>query len=105
MSLLLRISFAIVVLLSSCNKDKAKPGESVDDVISQAQLVNVSSATKMILIGGGKYKPFFGDDTAINYVMPFMLDETPVTNEQYLQFVTAGLRAIRANNYCLQTNF
>ncbi len=90
MNIFFKISVVATVLLTACNKGKETTKAPVDNIVSQAPLVSGASHTKMVYIKGGKYKPFFGADTAIAEVLPFMLDETPVTNQQYLQFVTAN---------------
>lgn len=43
--------------------------------------------TKMAYIPGGRYKPFFGSDSALVTVAPFLFDERPVTNKEFLEFV------------------
>lgn len=90
MNVFFKISVAAIVLLTACKKDKETTKAPADNIVSQAPLVTGVSNTKMVYIEGGKYKPFFGSDTAVTDVLPFMLDETSVTNEQYLQFVTAN---------------
>lgn len=51
-------------------------------------LVSATPDIKMVRIPGGDYKPFFGEDTLLVTVAPYLLDEHPVTNSDYLTFVT-----------------
>lgn len=78
-----------VLLLLSCNKesDPIKPPEGG---VSPDTLVPISTAVKMVPISGGSYKPFFGSDTAIVKVAPFLIDARPVTNAEFLRFVKAN---------------
>lgn len=59
--------------------------------ISDAQKKAVISEKKMITIPAGNYKPFFVTKSEKPlYVAAFKLDETAVTNEEYLEFVKAN---------------
>ncbi|MCO6495848.1 MAG: formylglycine-generating enzyme family protein [Bacteroidetes bacterium] len=44
----------------------------------------------MVYIPGGEYLPFYGEDTVLVEVKPFMIDERPVTNKEFLSFVKAN---------------
>ncbi len=44
----------------------------------------------MVYIPGGEYKPFYGSDSVLVQVAPFLLDERAVTNKEYLEFVIAN---------------
>ena len=44
----------------------------------------------MVYIPGGEYKPFYGSNTTLVNVAPFLMDERAVTNEEFLQFVIAN---------------
>ncbi|MBX3238522.1 MAG: formylglycine-generating enzyme family protein [Chitinophagaceae bacterium] len=82
------IVFSVVAWCASCNLQEAVP-----DAESQAlQPKQLSSQAKMVLIPGGAYKPFYGSDTALVKVNPFLIDERPVTNGEFLAFVKAHLQ-------------
>ncbi len=54
-------------------------------------LVSITDNKKMVKISGGSYKPFFGQDSINKVVIPsFYMDETPVTNSDFLKFVEAN---------------
>ncbi len=86
--------FAIIIgtiLLFACNKPTTQQApqsdkENANSNISQSIDIN----TKMVYIPGGEYKPFYGLDTAISRVAPFLIDEHPVTNAEFLAFVKAN---------------
>lgn len=42
----------------------------------------------MVYIPGGEYKPFYGSDSVLVKIDPFLIDERAVTNREFLQFVT-----------------
>nr|WP_297308732.1 formylglycine-generating enzyme family protein [uncultured Flavobacterium sp.] len=52
---------------------------------------NFTTDVKMVEIEGGEYKPFFGQDS-LQYVevKSFLIDETLVTNADYLKFLKAN---------------
>lgn len=51
----------------------------------------------MVYIPGGEYKPFFGSNTTLVKVAPFLMDERAVTNEEFLQFVIANPQWQKSN--------
>ncbi len=53
------------------------------------ELKSVSDPKKMVTIEGGEYKPFIGKDKAVK-VESFLLDETAVSNEDFLKFLKAN---------------
>lgn len=59
--------------------------------VNYAQKKAVSSEKKMVLVKGGLYKPFFitKSDKPMK-VASFMLDETAITNLEFLEFVKAN---------------
>ena len=52
-----------------------------------AKMHSLKSLKKMILIEGGKYQPFYGKGDSLISVKSFWMDESPVTNGEYLEFV------------------
>ncbi|MCW3161617.1 formylglycine-generating enzyme family protein [Chryseobacterium oryctis] len=77
------------ILQSSCSghsdaSSKSKPTAS-------NPLISVPSKKIMAKIEGGTYEAFIGKDSGrVVQVKSFYLDETPVTNAEYLQFVKAN---------------
>lgn len=66
---------------------EVQPGAS--DVIESGrnEVAPMKSAVKMVYIPGGEYKPFYGSNTDLVTVEPFLIDERPVTNQEFLEFV------------------
>ena len=73
-------------LLNSCDKAKILETEntSADKNLKE---VAITPTVKMVLIKGGEYQPFYGEDSALVQVQDFLLDERPVTNREFLDFV------------------
>ena len=83
-------------LLVSCEKantlasTKASP-DHID------QEVAITPDVKMVLIKGGEYQPFYGEDSTLVKVDNFLLDERPVTNAEFLDFVKKNPKWKRSN--------
>lgn len=77
----------LFTVLSSCfkqNKTQAVPQK-------YKPLSAISSFKKMIKIEGGSYKAFIGKDSGrVVKVNTFLMDDSPVTNAEYLQFLKAN---------------
>ncbi len=74
----------------------------------QAQQKTVVSEKKMVTVRGGNYKPFFiSKSSRPVYVTSFRMDETPVTNAEYLIFVKSNPRWRRSkvNRLFADTNY
>lgn len=79
------IIFPVVIWCASCSRE-----EGVPDAAAQGlNAVQLTSRVKMVQIPGGEYQPFYGTDTALVKVGPFLIDERPVTNGEFLEFVKA----------------
>ncbi len=74
--------------LASCSESpKSHPSTSVAD----HQLEFISSAKKMMKIDSGSYRAFIGKDSNnIIKVKSFYIDDSPVTNAEYLTFLKAN---------------
>jgi len=70
----------------SCERQEAAPGAAP----LALHAGEISSKVKMVLIPGGEYQPFYGADTTPVKVKPFLIDERPVTNGEFLEFVKAN---------------
>ena len=79
---------ALFVIITACFRQP----EPQELKVSETPVITaVSSGKKMEKIEGGTYKAFFGKDSARNIkVESFYLDETPVTNSEYLVFLKAN---------------
>ena len=83
-------------LLVSCEKantlasTKASP-DHID------QEVAITPDVEMVLIKGGEYQPFYGEDSTLVKVENFLLDERPVTNAEFLDFVKKNPKWKRSN--------
>ncbi len=88
MTFRLFVFFSLLISLYSCQKEvQEKP---VIMEMKTDTLHTITDDTKMVLITGGSFKPFFGSDTSIVKVETFMMDEHPVTNSEFLTFVKAN---------------
>ncbi|MBS1652722.1 MAG: formylglycine-generating enzyme family protein [Bacteroidetes bacterium] len=79
----------LLFFIESCIKE-----ENTEHKSEKTQFLNVPDSlylikanVKMVYIKGGNYKPFFGSNTATVNVKPFLIDERPVTNKEFLEFV------------------
>ncbi|HMN32324.1 MAG TPA: formylglycine-generating enzyme family protein [Chitinophagaceae bacterium] len=94
----LKYFFLIAIsIASSCNIEH---NEIIDKEKTNAvsdSLISVQNNTKMVYIPGGVYKPFYGTDSASVKVEPFLIDERPVTNQEYLEFVIANPQWRKSN--------
>jgi len=93
---LIILLFSIVIV--SCSKESEKEtvyknleGNKTDT------LQSIQSTVKMVYIPGGEYKPFFGSNTTLVSVAPFLMDERAVTNEEFLEFVIANPQWQKSN--------
>ncbi|KMQ71650.1 formylglycine-generating enzyme family protein [Chryseobacterium koreense] len=67
---------------------KEKPQASSEDFTFQNQKEEaIHPDVKMISIKGGKYQPFYGKQDSLILVKDFQIDERPVTNAEFLDFV------------------
>lgn len=89
MKSILKISFAIISIaaLTSCYNRVSVAAKEVPAVTPQS-LSSVKSDKKMISIDGGTYMGFLGKDSGrIVQVKSFQIDESPVTNSEFLEFL------------------
>lgn len=92
MKSLLSLSCFLVLVLSCTRKEQIpalKTQEHKSAAVPQKKraLVKSGAEVPMVLIGAGKYIPLYGSDSAEVKVKSFMMDVTPVTNEQFREFV------------------
>lgn len=96
---LIRYCYVLLILISvSCNEQKRNITENT--LTEQARpdtLVQLPVTVKMVYIPGGEYKPFYGSDSVLVKVDPFLIDERAVTNSEFLQFVTLNPQWRRSN--------
>ncbi|KIA84694.1 hypothetical protein OA84_01610 [Kaistella solincola] len=57
----------------------------------------ITPDVKMVLIKGAEYQPFYGEDSSFVEVQDFLLDERPVTNAEFLDFVKKNPKWKRSN--------
>ena len=82
-------------ILQSCTETAAE--NTSKEVITQTEEVKINPDVKMVTIKGGKYQPFYGSDSALVEVQDFLLDERPVTNQEFLDFVKKNPKWKRSN--------
>lgn len=80
----------IMFSLACTRMDKAEKATSPANNGEPSSIQPVESKVKMAYIPGGEYKPFYGTFNSLVTVQPFLMDERPVTNEEYLGFVKAN---------------
>ena len=82
------IVLVISITIISCSKNS---DISENPTTENVKLTSISSSKKMAKIEAGTYKAFFGKDSTQNVkVATFYLDESPVTNAEYLKFLKAN---------------
>ncbi|SHK66263.1 formylglycine-generating enzyme family protein [Epilithonimonas mollis] len=85
MRVVVSVFFAMVAILFSCSGHSEMPEKASQN---QNHLKSVSSSKKMVKIAAGTYEAFIGKDSGrIVKVVSFYLDDSPVTNAEYLQFL------------------
>lgn len=82
-------------IFQSCGDAAAET--SSKNLIIEMQDVKINPEVKMVIIKGGKYQPFYGGDSSLVEVPDFLLDETPVTNREFLDFVKKNPKWKRSN--------
>ena len=83
-------------LLVSCEKANTLSTKKVlSDTVEKEVAINPD--VKMVLIKGGDYQPFYGTDSTLVKVEDFLLDERPVTNAEFLDFVKKNPKWKRSN--------
>lgn len=87
----------IVLLVSiwstSCQRQEVTQVENP----KQKEQQKIISTIKMVHIPGGSYKPFYGSDTSLVEVKPFLIEERQVSNAEYLEFVKKNPEWQRSN--------
>lgn len=94
------VGFALAVLLCiACSKEQevSQKVEVLTPKVTSDKLQHIQVNTKMAYIPGGEYKPFYSSDSGLVKVMPFLIDETPVTNKEFLDFVKANPQWRKSN--------
>ncbi|MGZ5263307.1 MAG: formylglycine-generating enzyme family protein [Kaistella sp.] len=81
-------------IFQSCEKAVAQPSAS-DPTFSK--VTEIVTDVKMVTIKSGKYQPFYGGDSSLVDVQDFLLDERPVTNREFLDFVKKNPKWKRSN--------
>lgn len=86
-------SFFFIFL--ACSKKPAGTKEKDASTFSTKE-IQITPNVKMVSIKGGKYLPFYGDSSLVE-VQDFLLDERPVTNAEFLDFVKKNPKWKRSN--------
>ena len=77
--------FICGIFFISCNKSNSE--KALNFSSEKAKEVAINPDVKMLLIKGGEYEPFYGEDSSLVKVQDFFIDEKPVTNQEFLEFV------------------
>ena len=83
-------------LMFSCEKANILSPKKVSSDTAENE-VAINPDVKMVLIKGGDYQPFYGTDSTLVKVEDFLLDERPVTNAEFLDFVKKNPKWKRSN--------
>lgn len=87
------IYIVFVLLLFSCGESSKSSQQKQE----QPKLAFISSQKKMQKIDGGYYKAFVGkENDSLTYVKSFYLDETAITNNEYLEFLKANPQWVKS---------
>ena len=85
---------SVLIFIISCS-DKKQPA---DISVIRDSINAISTNKKMVKIDSGSYQAFYGKDSGnIVRVKAFYLDETAVTNAEYLKFLKANPQWTRNN--------
>lgn len=88
--LVLRLTIAWVLLSTGCKQETGTAASARVQILpvtgADPALMN-HQRTPFVLIPAGQYQPFFGRQNTRISVPSFAIDETPVTNQQFLRFV------------------
>lgn len=83
------------IFFYSCNEAGA---ENLGDFSTEHHKENaITPDVKMVSVKGGKYQPFYGADSSLAEVKDFLLDERPVTNREFLDFVKKNPKWKKSN--------
>jgi len=72
-------------LMQSCGEAAAE--NQANNYSTIAKEVKITPDVKMVTVKGGEYQPFYGEDSSLVEIKDFLLDERPVTNREFLDFV------------------
>jgi sulfatase modifying factor 1 len=99
-SILKRYKFLLVIFLFACNNQQIDNTVNNDVSTSNAHSNTIHTTTtdvKMVYIPGGEYKPFYGSDSILTKVAPYLIDERAVTNAEFLAFIKDNPQWRRSN--------
>ncbi len=82
------ILISLMVSIGSCNKQE--PLSFVTPQSNQNEIIPIKTDVNMLTITGGMYLPFYSSNDSLVKVDSFLIDEHPVTNQDYLLFVKAN---------------
>ncbi len=87
---------SFIFLFQSCGDATAEPSTKIE-INNSDELVAITPNVKMVNIKGGMYQPFYGEDSSLVEVKDFLLDERPVTNREFQNFVKKNPQWKRSN--------
>ncbi len=67
--------------------DKQESASLSHSTREYSESVSINPDVKMVKVDGGYYLPFYSADDSLVYVAPYLIDEKPVTNQEFLDFV------------------
>jgi formylglycine-generating enzyme len=86
------VTILVAGCVVACKQEKVQPMPAEEINFSESKVLTCvpEMNTNMVKVDGGYYKPLYSGDSSSVLVNAFMLDEYPVTNEQFLDFVKAN---------------
>lgn len=91
------VGLILTIFSAACTKQQEHIDHTERKHNTSNSLQSITTDVKMVYIPGGEYKPFYGADSAVVHVAPFMLDERAVTNQEFLAFVKANPQWRKSN--------
>lgn len=93
------ILFLVAIGSVSCSEQETT---SLPNADTSNELVNIDTDVKMVMIEGGEYLPFYisndeESNDSFRYVESFLIDERPITNQEFLEFVKKNPQWQRSN--------
>lgn len=87
---------SFLLITQSCDKTLSSDSAAAS-VRTDEKEMKIQPDVKMVVISGGEYQPFYGEDSSLVKVNDFLLDERPVTNSEYLDFVKKNPKWKKSN--------
>lgn len=79
---------SVLLMATGCiNKESANTSTSVSSIPLEDVVVDITPSTEMLFIEAEPYTPMYGRDSVLVEIEDFYIDQYPVTNEDFRQFL------------------